>query len=80
MELHPKGKPQPGMVAHTCNSSIRRWRQEKQEFRSARAKRRKKYIAKRQNVDTALLSRVTEQHCGKNVAVDRQHVQKQVAE
>lgn len=34
-------------------------------------KEEKKYIAKRQNVDTALLSRVTEQHRGKNVVVAR---------
>ena len=39
--------------------------------RSAWAKRRKKYIAKRENVDTASLSRVTEQHCGKNAVEDR---------
>lgn len=40
-------------------------------------KEEKKYVAKRENVGTASLSRVPEQHCGKNAVDDRQRVQKQ---
>lgn len=62
MELHSKGKALGDGGKRNKSSS------------SAWAKRRKKYIAKRQNVDTASLTRVTEQHHGKNAVVDRQCV------